>query len=115
MFYSILVSHVATVPETLVVDAAVQGNIHSSLATQGSNFVDLINPRPEGYDSHFVTSFVLFTVLQRAALSSRQLKYQQAKHVDGLQSEAWIHFRSVELWLATVVAVLDFSTETPNF
>ena len=54
MFYSILVSHVATVPETLVVDAAVQGNIHSSLATQGSNFVDLINPRPEGYDSHFV-------------------------------------------------------------
>ena len=39
MFYSILVSHVAVVPETLVVDAAVQENIYSSSATEGSNIV----------------------------------------------------------------------------
>ena len=39
----------------------------------------------------FVHSFVLFTALQRAALtSSRQLRYEQAKHVDGLQSDSWI-------------------------
>ena len=39
----------------------------------------------------FVRSFVLFTALQRAALtSSRQLRYEQAKHVDGLQSDSWI-------------------------
>ena len=55
-----------------------------------------INPRPEGYGSRFVVrsfvhSFVLFTALQRAALtSSRQLRYEQAKHVDGLQFDSWI-------------------------
>ena len=39
----------------------------------------------------FVRSFILFTALQRAALtSSRQLRYEQAKHVDGLQSDSWI-------------------------
>ena len=44
----------------------------------------IINPRPEGYGSRFV---ILFTALQRAVLtSSRQLRYEQAKHVDGLQS-----------------------------
>ena len=38
-----------------------------------------------------VLSFVLFTALQRAALtSSRQLRYEQAKHVDGLKSDSWI-------------------------
>ena len=38
-----------------------------------------------------VLSFVLFTALQRAALtSSRQLWYEQAKHVDGLQFDSWI-------------------------
>ena len=55
-----------------------------------------INPRPEGYGSRFVVhsfilSFVLSTALQRAALtSSLQLRYEQAKHVDGLQSDGWI-------------------------
>ena len=56
----------------------------------------VINPRPEGYGSRFVVhsfvrSFILSTALQRAALtSSRQLRYEQAKHVDGLQSDSWI-------------------------
>ena len=56
----------------------------------------IINPRPEGYGSRFVVhsfvrSFILSTALQRAALtSSRQLRYEQAKHVDGLQSDSWI-------------------------
>ena len=56
----------------------------------GSRFV--INPRPEGYGSRFVVlSIYLSTALQRAALtSSRQLRYEQAKHVDGLQSDGWI-------------------------
>ena len=37
------------------------------------------------------TPLILFTALQRAALtSSRQLRYEQAKHVDGLQSDSWI-------------------------
>ena len=71
-----------------------------------------INPRPEGYGSclvvhsltlgtkgygspfvvrSFTRSFILFTALQRAALtSSRQVRYEQAKHVDGLQSDSWI-------------------------
>ena len=51
-----------------------------------------INPRPEGYGSRFVIlSIYLSTALQRAALtSSRQLRYEQAKHVDGLQSDGWI-------------------------
>ena len=53
---------------------------------------ELVNPRPEGYGSRFVVhSFVLSTALQRAALtSSLQLRYEQAKRVDGLQSDGWI-------------------------
>ena len=47
----------------------------------------LINPRLEGYGSRFV---VLSTALERAAFTSRQLRYEQAKHVDGLQSDSWI-------------------------
>ena len=48
----------------------------------------VINPRPEGYGSRFV---ILFTALQRTALtSSHQLRYEQAKHADGLQSDEWI-------------------------
>ena len=52
----------------------------------------LVNPRPEGYGSRFVVrSFCLSTALQRATLtSSHQLRYEQAKHVDGLQSDSWI-------------------------
>ena len=51
----------------------------------------LINPRPEGYGSLFVIhSFCLSTALQRAVLTSRQLRYEQAKHVDGLQCDSWI-------------------------
>ena len=44
------------------------------------------------YGSRFVVhSFVLSTALQRAALtSSLQLRYEQAKRVDGLQSDGWI-------------------------
>ena len=39
----------------------------------------------------FIRSFVLSTVLQRAALtSSLQIRYEQAKCVDGLQSDRWI-------------------------
>ena len=39
----------------------------------------------------FVHSFCLSTALQRATLtSSHQLRYEQAKHVDGLQSDSWI-------------------------
>ena len=39
----------------------------------------------------FYLSIYLSTALQRAALtSSRQLRYEQAKHVDGLQSDGWI-------------------------
>ena len=55
-------------------------------------FERFINPRPEGYGSRFVIlSIYLSTALQRAALtSSRQLRYEQAKHVDGLQSNGWI-------------------------
>ena len=51
-----------------------------------------INPRPEGYGSRFVIrSFILSTALQRPAFtSSRQLRYEQAKHVDGLQCDSWI-------------------------
>ena len=61
----------------------------------GSLLADLplvVNPRPEGYSSCFVVhSFVLSTALQRAALtSSLQLRYEQAKCVDGLQSDGWI-------------------------
>ena len=54
--------------------------------------VTVVNPRPEGYGSRFVVlSIYLSTALQRAALtSSRQLRYEQAKHVDGLQSDGWI-------------------------
>ena len=38
-----------------------------------------------------VLSFILSTALQRAAFtSSRQLRYEQAKHVDGLQCDSWI-------------------------
>ena len=38
-----------------------------------------------------VLSFILSTALQRAALtSSYQLRYEQAKHIDGLQSDLWI-------------------------
>ena len=60
----------------------------SSLLTEFT----IINPRPEGYGSRFVVhSFVLSTALQRAALtSSLQLRYEQAKRVDGLQSDGWI-------------------------
>ena len=52
----------------------------------------IINPRPEGYGSRFVVrSFILSTALQRAAFTSlRQLRYEQAKHVDGLQCDSWI-------------------------
>ena len=60
----------------------------------------IINPRPEGYGSRFVIlsiclsvclSICLSTALQRAALTfSCQLRYEQAKHVDGLQSDGWI-------------------------
>ena len=55
-----------------------------------------INPRPEGYGSRFVIlsiylSIYLSTALQRTALtSSCQLRYEQAKRVDGLQSDGWI-------------------------
>ena len=50
----------------------------------------IINPRPEGYGSR-LSSFVLSTALQIAALtSSLQLRYEQAKRVDGLQSDGWI-------------------------
>ena len=58
--------------------------------------VAVVNPRPEGYGSRFVTrsfvrSFCLSTALQRAVFtSSRQLRYEQAKHVDGLQCDSWI-------------------------
>ena len=39
----------------------------------------------------FIRSLVLSTALQRAALtSSLQLRYEQAKRVDGLQSDGWI-------------------------
>ena len=43
----------------------------------------------EGYGSRFVVrSFILSTALQRAALtSSLQLRYEQAKRVNGLQSD----------------------------
>ena len=37
-----------------------------------------------------VRSVCLSTAQQRAALTSRQLRYEQAKHVDGLQSDSWI-------------------------
>ena len=49
-----------------------------------------INPRPEGYGSRFVVhfSFYLSTALQTT--SSCQLRYEEAKHVDGLQSDGWI-------------------------
>ena len=45
----------------------------------------VINPRLEGYGSRFVVhSFYLSIVLQRTAFtSSCQLRYGQAKHVDG--------------------------------
>ena len=44
----------------------------------------------EGYEDT-LHSIYLSTALQRAALtSSRQLRYEQAKHVDGLQSDGWI-------------------------
>ena len=55
-----------------------------------------INPRPEGYGTcsvvrSFVHSFILSTALQRAAfISLRQLRYEQAKHVDGSQCDSWI-------------------------
>ena len=59
---------------------------------EGYGTCSVINPRPEGYGSRFVIlSIYLSTALQRAALtSSRQLRYEQAKHVDGLQSDGWI-------------------------
>ena len=44
----------------------------------------------EGYEDT-LHSFCLSTALQRATLtSSHQLRYEQAKHVDGLQSDSWI-------------------------
>ena len=58
----------------------------------------IINPRRmrEGYGTcsvvrSFIHSFILSTALQRAAFtSSCQLRYEQAKHVDGLQCDSWI-------------------------
>ena len=54
--------------------------------------MSIVNPRPEGYGSRFVIlSIYLSTALQRTALtSSCQLRYEQAKRVDGLQSDGWI-------------------------
>ena len=68
----------------------------------------IVNPRPEGYGSHFVVrsfihSIYLSIALQRTAFtSSRQLRYEQAKHIDGLQSDGWILLNAfiLELWLA---------------
>ena len=63
-----------------------------------------------------VLSFCLSNALQRAALtSSRQLRYEQAKHIDGLQSDSWILlkcFRSrvMASWF-TVMAFLDSSED----
>ena len=49
----------------------------------------------EGFEHvFFYLSIYLSTALQRAALtSSRQLRYEQAKHVDGLQSDGWIFLK----------------------
>ena len=59
---------------------------------EGYGTCSVINPRPEGYGSRFVIlSIYLSTALQRTALtSSCQLRYEQAKRVDGLQSDGWI-------------------------
>ena len=55
----------------------------------------LLTLSTKGYGSRFVIhSIYLSTALQRAALtSSRQLRYEQAKHVDGLQSDGWIFLK----------------------
>ena len=78
-----------------VTDSYYQPQTLSSLAAGGGGQLDIttvINPRPEGYGSRFVIlSIYLSTALQRAALtSSLQLRYEQAKRVDGLQSDGWI-------------------------
>ena len=53
-----------------------------------------INPRQRRVSGSLVfvvRSFCSLRYIQRAALSSsRQLRYEQAKHVDGLQSDSWI-------------------------
>ena len=55
-------------------------------------YVSEVLKTAEGYeDGLFILSFVLSTALQRAALtSSLQLRYEQVKRVDGLQSDGWI-------------------------
>ena len=65
----------------------------------------------KGYGSRLV---ILSTALQRAALtSSRQLRYEQAKHVDGLQSDMdfakMLSFSSYG-WL-TLTIVSEFSED----
>ena len=66
----------------------------------------------------FVHSFVLSTALQRAALtSSLQLRYEQAKRVDGLQSDGWILlkcFRSRVTAGSPVIAFLNSSEDKTN-
>ena len=50
----------------------------------------VINPWHRGSWSVFC-SFILSTMLQRVVLtSSRQWRYEQDKHIDGLQSDSWI-------------------------
>ena len=58
--------------------------------------IAIVNPRHmrEGYGTWFVIhSFIhsLSIVLQRSAITStRRLRYEQAKHDNGLQCDAWI-------------------------
>ena len=70
----------------------------------------------EGYGSCFVIrSFVLSTALQRAVLtSSCQLRYEQDKHVDGLQSDWWISlkcFHSRVMASSPLTTVSEFSVD----
>ena len=54
------------------------------------NFCELINPRPEGYCSRFVVRSICPPRYREQRSTSCQLRYEQAKHVDGLQSDGWI-------------------------
>ena len=67
----------------------------------------IINPRPESYSS----CFVVHSVHRAALTSSRQLRYEQAKHVDGwLVDFAKMLSLSSYGWL-TVTAYSDSSDD----
>ena len=80
-----------------------------------SQLRSLINPLPEGYGSRFVIRSFVYSVHCVTESIIHFLRYEQAKHVDGLQCDSWIllkcfHSRVMAAWL-TVIAFLESSED----